>query len=119
LRAQDALSWVEQISPVEELLDKLVSTISPKLHQAVSEAMEKVKWNQLPIGSKSWPQDKIVEVARAWPGAMPGISVISNRDSVCHLDVNGHKAWYDFLVAAGTYKGCWFRLPDLDLQLEY
>ena len=119
LRTQDAQLWLEQIGPVEQVLDELFGTISPKLHQATSEAMLKLKWSQLQIGSKSWTHSEIVEVARSWPGAMPGISVISNRASICHLDVNGHKEWYDFLVAAGTYKECWFRLPDLDLQLEY
>jgi hypothetical protein len=119
LRTQDAHSWAEQISPIEQSLDSLFATISPKLHQAVSQAMDKVKWNQLQIGSKSWNQSEIAEVARSWPGAMPGISVISNRATLCHLDINGHKEWYDFLVAAGTYTGCWLRLPDLDLRLEY
>ena len=81
--------------------------------------MEKVRWSQLQIGSKTWTQSEIAEVARCWPGAMPGISVISNRALICHLDINGHKEWYDFLVTAGTYKECWFRLPDLDLRLAY
>ena len=81
--------------------------------------MEKVRWSQLQIGSKTWTQSEIAEVARCWPGAMPGISVISNCALICHLDINGHKEWYDFLVTAGTYKECWFHLPDLDLRLEY
>jgi len=110
---------MKQVAPVEELLDKLFSTISPKLHQAASEAMQKVRWGQLQIGSGSWTGDKIAETARCWPGAMPGISVISNRASICHTDVNGYKEWYDFLVAAGTYEECWFRLPDLELHLKY
>jgi len=110
---------MEKIKPAEQLIDKLFSTISPRLHQAVSEAMETVRWGQLQVGSKSWTEHNISEVARAWPGATPGISVISNRASICHLDVNGHKEWYDILVSAGTYKRCWFRLPDLDLRLKY
>ena len=81
--------------------------------------MQKVGWDQLQIGSKTWAQSEIAEVARCWPGAMPGISVISNHASICHLDINGHNEWYDILATAGTYKGCWFCLPDLDLQLEY
>ena len=97
----------------------MFTTISPRLLQAVSEVMDKVIWDQLQFGSKAWDQEQIVEAARSWPGSLPGISVISNRASICHLDVNGHKEWYDFLVAAGTYKSCWFRLPDLELQLEY
>lgn len=119
LRTEDAQSWLEQITPVQQLLNKLFGTVSPKLHQAVSEAMRKVGWEELPIGSKAWSQTAISEAARCWPSAMPGISVISNRASICHLDINGHKEWYDFLVAAGSYKECWFRFPDLDLQLEY
>jgi hypothetical protein len=119
LRTEAAQLWLQKIAPVEQLLDKLFKTISPKLHEAVSEVMKKVAWDQLQIGSKAWAQDKIAEMARGWPSSMPGISVISNRASICHLDVNGHKEWYDFLVAAGTYKQCWFRLPDLGLELQY
>jgi hypothetical protein len=119
LRTESAQSWLQKIVPVEQLLDKLVGAVSPKLHQAVSEAMKKLGWDQLQIGSKTWAQSKIAEIARCWPGVMPGISVISNHASICHLDINGHKEWYDFLVAAGTYKECWFRLPDLGLLLKY
>ena len=107
------------MKPVEQLLNKLFGTISPKLHQAASDAIHTGGWQPLPSGTKSWGQDEIARAARCWPSTFPGISVISNRASVCHLDVNGHKEWYDFLVAAGTYKECWFRLPDLDLRLEY
>ena len=81
--------------------------------------MLKVGWGQPPPGSEPWPQEKIAEVARGWPGAMPGISVISNRGSVCHVDGKGKKEWYDLLVTAGTYTGCWFRFPDLGLSLKY
>ena len=119
LRTEVAQSWLGHIEPIEQLLNKLFGVVSPKLHLAVSQAMEKVRWEQLPIGSKSQPHTKIAEVARHWPSAFPGISVISNRASICHLDINGHKEWYDFLVAAGTYKKCWFRFPGLDLRLEY
>lgn len=110
---------MKQIAPVEALLDKLFRAISPKLHQAASEAIQKVGLGQLKIGSRSWTEDKISETARCWPGATPGISVISNRASICHVDINGYKEWYDFLVAAGTYNKCWFRLPDLELCLKY
>lgn len=119
LRTEDAQLWMEKIRPAEQLLDKLFSTISPKLHQAVSEAMQKVGYGQLQFGSKSWSDHEISEAARCWPGITPGISVISNRASICHVDVNGHKEWYDLLVSAGTYKSCWFRLPDLELCLKY
>ena len=111
--------WGTLITPVEQLLNKLFGVISPKLHQAVAEAMVKVAWDQPPPGSNLWSQDNIVEVARAWPGAMPGISVISNRASICHVDGKGQKEWYDLLVTAGTYTGCWFRFPDLDIRLKY
>lgn len=81
--------------------------------------MLKVGWGQPLPGSTPWPGERIAEVARVWPGAMPGISVISNRGSVCHVDGKGQKEWYDLLAAAGTYTKCWFRFPDLGLRLKY
>ena len=119
LRTKKAVAWMVKIAPIEQLLDKLIGAISPQLHQAASEAMLKVGCGGLGIGSKTWGEDKIAEVARSWPVAVSGISVISNRASVCHMDLNGHKEWYDFLLTAGTYNECWFRLPDLDLKLKY
>jgi len=110
---------VKVIQPVEQLLDKLFASISPKLHHAVSEAMLKVGWEKLPIGSSSWGENNISEMARSWPGATPGITVISNRATVCHLDAKGHKKWYDLLVAAGTYTTCQFRVVDLNLEMKY
>lgn len=110
---------MEKIAPVERLLDRLFGMISPQLHSAVLEVMEKVIWDQPPVGSESWSRDNILQVARCWPGATPGISVVSNRASICHLDVNGYKRWYDLLVSAGTHTRCWFRLPDLNLDMKY
>jgi hypothetical protein len=115
----EAKEWMEKIAPVEQLLDKLFCAVSPQLHQAASEAIARVRWDKLHIGSNTWVQSEIAEVARCWPSVVSGISVIANRASVCHTDINGHKEWYDFLLTAGTYKECWFRLPDLGLQLEY
>ena len=63
LRTESAQSWLQKIVPVEQLLDKLVGAVSPKLHQAVSEAMKKLGWDQLQIGSKTWAQSKIAEIA--------------------------------------------------------
>ena len=107
------------ITLVKRLLNNLFGVISPKLHQAVVQAMRKVWRDHPPAGSNTWSQDNIAKVARAWPGAMPGISVISNRASICHMDGKGQKEWYDLLVTAGTYTECWFRFPDLDLHLKY
>ena len=115
LRTPEAVQWLQKIKPVEELLDKLFSAISPKLHSTASTVMGRVRSGGLPIGSKGWPQDDIVRIA----GAASGVSVIANRASVCHVDTKGSKEWYDFLLTAGTYNKCWFRLPDLQLQLEY
>jgi len=51
-----------------------------------------------------------VETAWKWPGATPGISVISNRATVCHMDIKGHK---EMVFAAGTYEECWFHCTNL------
>ena len=110
---------MKEIRPVEQLLDKLFASVSPELHRAVSKAMLRVGWDKLPIGSRSWAENRIVEMARTWPGATPSITVISNRATMCHLDVKGHKAWYDLLVAAGTYTACQFRVVDLNLEIKY
>jgi len=114
------MEWLKKITPVEQLLDKLFSMISPDLHYAGSQVILKVGQDaNLPIGCKAWHQNQIAEMARAWPIATSGVSVIVNRASVCHTDNKGSKDWYDILLTAGTYKDCWFRLPDLELQLEY
>ena len=119
LQTQEGQTWMKTIAPVEQLLAKVFSMVSPKLHQAVVEVMLKVRWDDLQIGSQAWARDQIVETAWKWPGATPGISVISNHATMCHMDIKGHKEWYDLLVAAGTYEECWFHLPDLDLDLKY
>jgi len=114
------MEWLTEIKPVEQLLDKLFSLISPDLHKAASKALDKVIWDaDLPIGSKTWRQEQMVDMARTWPTAASGVSVIANRASPCHTDNKGQKDWYDMLLTAGRYKKCWFRLPDLDLRLKY
>jgi len=114
------MEWLKEITLVEQLLDKLFSLISPDLHQAASQALDKVTWDaNLPLGSNCWPQSKMVKMAQTWPTAATGVSVIANRASVCHTDNKGQKDWYDILLTAGRYEECWFCLPDLDLRLEY
>ena len=119
LQTKDAQAWMKEIQPVEQLLNGLFASVSPELHHAISKAMLRVGWDEPPIGSPSWAKNRIVEMAQSWLGATPAITVISNRVTMYHLDVKGHKAWYDLLVAAGMYTACQFHVVDLNLEIKY
>ncbi|KAF8442015.1 hypothetical protein L210DRAFT_3397966, partial [Boletus edulis BED1] len=46
-------------------------------------------------------------------------SIIANRASQLHWDLNGRPQWFDFLVTCGAYINLDLVLPCLSLRLQY
>ena len=88
-----------KIAPVEQLLDRIFIW-----HNITKTSSINFGGNaKSGIGStlnRVQAMDSGSDYVRCWPGAMPGISIISNWALLCHMDMNGHKEWYDLLVTA-------------------
>ena len=64
-------------------------------------------------------RDQDQEVLSKWTSCFSGISVICNRDTPPHQDVQSRHNWYDLLVALGKYQECNLELPGIGLSLQY
>ena len=89
-------------------MDGVISLISPELHTAGWDAISKLRLDP-----------HTAKMATAWTSPYTGISVISNRATLSHVDGKGHKRWYDILLGFGTYTSASLRLPDISAELDY
>ncbi|KAF8121620.1 hypothetical protein EV363DRAFT_1110964, partial [Boletus edulis] len=54
-----------------------------------------------------------------WPTVFSVGSIVANRASRLHWDLNGRPQWFDFLVTCGAYDDLDLVLPCLGLRLRY
>jgi hypothetical protein len=95
-------------SPSLELLNTVTSLIHPDLYKAGRDGLEKLR---------DAPLTK--DYASEWTSVFTGISVISNRRTIAHRDLNGDQAWYDIVASLGSYKRAMLQFPELGLELLY
>lgn len=63
--------------------------------------------------------DNVTQALKFWTSPFSGISVISNRETPVHRDVNGRHPWYDILATFGQYSKGHLELPGLGYRLQY
>lgn len=62
---------------------------------------------------------RLARVLEEWTHPFSAISVMVNRSTPCHRDVNGRNPWLDILVTIGEYELGRLELPGLGVRLEY
>ncbi|KAI5989507.1 hypothetical protein EDD15DRAFT_2171287, partial [Pisolithus albus] len=54
-----------------------------------------------------------------WNSVYNSMSIMVNRATPYHTDVNGREPWLDMLITVGDYRPLDFVVPTLELRLEY
>lgn len=117
------LDWCRETKPFSELLSGVLSIIHPELYKIGQEAMAKLRTNPSePVGGP-WVADdetaRLHQVLSEWGHPWTAMSIMVNRATPCHRDVNGRNTWMDVLVTVGDYTLGRLELPGLGLRLEY
>jgi hypothetical protein len=105
-----ALDWLHVISESNMIFSAILAVIHPKLYDA---GLQTVKC------LRDTPQVDPQDIISQWASVFSGVSVISNRSTPPHRDVNSRCNWYDILVTLGRYRNCNLKLPGLGISLEY
>ena len=92
-----------------------LALIHPSLFAAGMNAMAKMG-----VGLITCKEPELIkEVMKLWPLPFNAFSVISNRQTVHHHDVQGMLSNYDLLATFGSYNDGRFEVPTLGMRFVY
>ena len=97
------------------LIGGILSIVHPKLYEAGKEAI--VYLDEHPDMADC--PERLRQLLQLWSAPFHGLSVISNRVTPVHRNINGGKKWMDILVALGDYTEGWLELPGVGIRFEY
>ncbi|KIJ15241.1 hypothetical protein PAXINDRAFT_77827, partial [Paxillus involutus ATCC 200175] len=100
--------WLQQISPVENLLTEVLQVVHPELHQACSEVLSKLQLNPT-----------LREVVESWPAIFEAMELIVNHVTPWHQDQGGCPEAYDCLLNLGNCQDARFHISDLGASFDY
>ena len=109
-RLPAALDWLDTISESNTILSAILAVIHPHLYDAGWQTTKHLRGT-----AEIDPQDLLSRLASVFSG----VSVISNRTTPPHRDLNSRAHWYDLLATLGSYQDCNLELPGLGISLEY
>ena len=122
--AKGVNQWLLGMQHAEICMNAVFSIIAPDLYSSGLAALGAVKedpgkyFGEVPKSRQnSW--DGTLENTRLWPSVFSGLSVIANRETPSHRDVNGHHPWYDLLCSAGFHERCILKVVDLEATFSY
>lgn len=117
-------TWLKNVWPTETCVNAIMSITSPALYERGVETTRKIQETNEELfktrparHNPHWPN--AIEAVNNWPSPASGMGVISNRITPSHRDDNGHKPWYDYLVAAGFHTDATFTLPEVKAHFKY
>ena len=97
------------------LMGATLALIHPSLFAAGMNAMAKMAAGLVTCKEP----DLVKEVMKLWPLPFNAFSVISNRQTVPHRDVQGMLSNYDLLATFGSYNDGRFEVPAVGLRFVY
>lgn len=110
-----ARQWVEQTQEFSALCGGLLAVIHPKMAESGWQALDKMVREPQTVKNAA----NVADALEHWTSPFSGISIISNRETPVHRDVNGRNSWYDILATFGNYKKGRLELPGMGYRLEY
>ncbi|KAF8421561.1 hypothetical protein L210DRAFT_877735 [Boletus edulis BED1] len=111
---QSARGWIEANTDQLAILSAAMAIMHPDMYVTGREALVQLgKW------AAEEGQTDMLDVLKIWPTVFSVGSIVANRASWLHWDLNGRPQWFDFLVTCGAYDDLDLVLPCLGLQLWY
>ncbi|KAF8422291.1 hypothetical protein L210DRAFT_3423551, partial [Boletus edulis BED1] len=111
---QSARGWIEANTDQLAILSAAMAIMHPDMYVTGREALVQLgKW------AAEEGQTDMLDVLKIWPTVFSVGSIVANRASRLHWDLNGRPQWFDFLVTCGAYDNLDLVLPCLGLRLRY
>jgi hypothetical protein len=109
-----AFEWLDEIMESNLVMSAILAIIHPKLYKAGRKTFDYTR-----NAAKTAADLKGQNVLSRWTSVFNGLSVIGNRVTPLHRDVNSRVQWYDLLITLGSYRDCTLELPGAGCSLEY
>lgn len=106
--------WLATMYDAHALLSATLSIMHPQLYALGRESMVHL-WK----AAAAENNQEMLEVLQEWPSVYNTLSVMVNRCSPYHVDMNGKVEWFDQLLTVGRYKGLDMVFPRQRLRLRY
>lgn len=97
------------------LLGGILSIIHPELYHLGREAWSR----RVELESGENDQADLLRLLHCWSIPFTALSVMVNRETPLHRDVNGRNPWYDLMLTVGEYRDGCMQLPGLGVELRY
>ncbi|KIO10985.1 hypothetical protein M404DRAFT_128978 [Pisolithus tinctorius Marx 270] len=106
--------WVDQMSNTNALLSAILHVIHLQMYADGREVL-------IHLGKQAEQQADLdmSSILLIWSSTYSSMSMMVNRATCYHRDINGQDPWYDMLVTVGDYLPLDFVIPMLNLQLHY
>ncbi|KAI5995023.1 hypothetical protein EDD15DRAFT_2195663 [Pisolithus albus] len=109
-----ARGWVNDMSEFHSLLSGTLSVIHLRMYEAGREVL--IRLNDLANRRDDADMRSILPI---WSSVYNSMSIMVNRATPYHIDINGREPWLDMLVTVGEYQPLDFVIPTLELRLRY
>lgn len=100
------------------LLSATMSILHPEMYALGRLAMIKL-WQTASTTHGAEENNDMLDVLTLWPSVYNTLSVMVNRCSPYHVDINGKVEWFDQLLTVGKYEGLDMVFPRQQLRLRY
>lgn len=107
--------WLEAMVDSSALLGAILSVMHPQLFRAGMDTLRKLESDPGLVKDG----EQLIEVLKLWTSPFSGYSIIHNRETPLHRDINTQAVAYDLLVSVGPYIGAIMNLPTLGVTLDY
>lgn len=106
--------WVYGMIGMNALLSATLRVIHPQMYYAGRDALIR-----LGIQAESRGDEDVMSILPHWSSVYSAMSIMVNRSTPYHTDVNGRSAWLDMLLTVGNYRPLDIIIPTLSLRLLY
>jgi len=107
--------WIAIMAETTALLSAILRVMHPDLYRAGRTAIIELSRQS---GNVQNPE-ATAEVLKHWSSVFTACSVISNRVTPFHRDLQTNPQWFDVLATVGNYSMAMMELPDVGLRLLY
>lgn len=106
--------WLTDMAKINALLSGILRIIHPRMHKDGENALR-----QLAEKAEAEADRDMASALSIWGSVYSSMSVMVNRATPYHTDMNGRQSWLDMLLTVGDYKPLDFVIPSLELRLRY
>lgn len=107
--------FLQQTKETSALLAAILAVAHPELYVSGCKTFELLRADPDLTGSEL----ELTLALEHWSSVFHGLSVMVNRETPLHRDMNTRPEWYDMLATVGTYTDAVLELPGLGIGLRY